>query len=136
MDVYANLTQFAAFGLPDAALDGFSGDTLDHLAAASSEVDTYLRGSHKLPLVVPYPIEVVKATCVLAAYSVLSVRGFDPENGADNNVRIRYTDTVKWLTRVSEGKIQLARAADSTSSKHEGGPKVRSRTRDTSWRFR
>lgn len=136
MEVYADLTQFAAFGLPDAAVDGFTGDVLDHIAAGSSEVDTYLRGSHKLPLQVPYPIEIIKATCELAAYSILSIRGFDPENGADNNVRLRSRDRLRWLENLSKGKVQLSLTADSTPTKHDGAPIVRSRKRDNSWRFR
>ena len=43
-DVYADLDQFKSLGLPGVALDGFVGDPMDHVAAASSFVDLSLRG--------------------------------------------------------------------------------------------
>jgi phage gp36-like protein len=124
----ATEAEFNALGLPAVALDGFSGDVQDHLDAASAKVDSHIRGRYLLPLVAPYPPEIVEAECVLAAYSLLSIRGFDPEAGANQNVVQRYKDTMKWLGALSEGKVSLAIEADSTSDTYEGGPKVRSRS--------
>jgi len=128
---YANSTEFAALGLPAVALDGFVGDVDDHLEAASGQIDSYLRGRYRLPLVAPYPQEIVRVTCALAAYSVLSVRGFDPENGADKNVRMRYEDAVSWLNQMAEGKVNLPLTADSTPTAHDGGPILRSTNRSS-----
>lgn len=133
---YATPTDFDAHGLPAVALDGFAGDVQDHLDSASGEIDTYLRGRYSVPLVSPAPAEIVKAECVLAAYSVLALRGFDPEEGSNKNVRMRYEDTKKWLSSLANGKVNLSILADATPNVHDGRPRVRSRSRDTSWRFR
>jgi phage gp36-like protein len=132
---YATPTDFTAYGLPTAALDGFSGDVQDYLDAASAQMDTYLRGRHTLPMVSP-PLELVRAECVIAAYDLLSVRGFDPEEPADKNVLIRYEKTFKWLRMIAEGVINLAVDADSTPGVNDGGPIVASKPRADTTRFR
>lgn len=133
---YATTAEFNALGLPALALNGFSGDVEDHLQAASGTVDSYLRGKHALPLTSPYPQEIIQATCSIAAYSVLSIRGFDPEDGANRNVRARYEDAIRFLTAISKGDLNLALDADATPTVHDGRPIVRSKTRNTSRRFR
>lgn len=133
MAQYASSAQFAIYGLPPAALDGFTGSVDDHLAAASEAFNSYARGRYKVPLTLPAPLEVVIAVCVLAAYSIVNVRGYDPREGADNNLRTRYEDLVGrqgqkgWLQQLADGKINLDIAADATSGVHDGAPIVASR---------
>lgn len=133
---YVSTAEFNALGLPAAALSGFTGDPDDFAAAASGTVDSYLRGRYKLPLSEPYPQEIKRATAVLMAYDLLSVRGFDAENGSDQNTLIRYEKTIEWLNMVAAGKVNLSVAADATPNVADGGPSVRSRTRDSAERFR
>lgn len=135
-DVYADLTQFHAYGLPAVALDGFDGDVIDHIAAASSVFDSHARGRYSVPLAVPVALEVVMCVCACAAYTVLSIRGFDPENEANVNVRMRYDDCKTWMKDLASGKVNLDNTADATPAKSEGAPIVRSRPRDDSRRFR
>lgn len=133
MAQYASSAQFAIYGLPPAALDGFTGSVDDHLAAASEAFNSYARGRYKVPLTLPAPLEVVIAVCVLAAYSIVNVRGYDPREGADNNLRTRYEDLVGrqgqkgWLQQLADGKINLDIAADATGGVHDGAPIVVSR---------
>jgi phage gp36-like protein len=130
---YASSAQFAVYGLPAAALDGFTGSVDDHLVAASALFDSYARGRYRVPLTLPAPIEVAIAVCVLAAYSILNTRGYDPHSGSDSNVRTRYEDLMGrqgqhgWLQQLSEGKVNLDIAADATAGVHDGGPIVSSR---------
>lgn len=131
---YASSAQFAVFGLPAAALQGFTGSVDDHLIMGSALFDSYARGRYKVPLTLPAPQEVVVAVCVLAAYSIVNVRGYDPNNGADANLRTRYDDLMGrafgqkgWLQQLSEGKVNLDIAADATSGVHDGAPIVASR---------
>jgi phage gp36-like protein len=125
---YSTEEQFNALGLPAAALDGAT-DTTEWRDAAQGTIDSYLRGRYRLPLVEPYPPEVVEAECKLAAYSFISVRGFDPTEGANQNVVTRYREAMAWLKLLSAGKVNLDVAADQTSERAEGGPIVSSRRR-------
>lgn len=125
---YATQADLEALDLPAAALEGVTSADIDqHLEAASSRVDTYLRGRYALPLGTPYPPEVISCTTALAAYSLLSRRGFDPQRGTDVNVRRRHEDAVAWLERLSAGAINIALGADATPSANDGGPIVSSR---------
>jgi phage gp36-like protein len=132
---YATALQFSALGLPAVALNGFTGDVNDHLLNASGVVDTYLRGRYLLPLVSPYPQEIINAVCLIAAWTVLNIRGFDPSSGTDVNVRTRYEDMTGrpgqkgWLQQLSSGLVNLDLAADASSGVNDGGPIVASRSR-------
>lgn len=122
---YSTEAEFNALGLPAAALDGAT-DTSDWRDASQGTIDSYLRGRYRLPLVAPYPPEIVEVECKLAAYSFISVRGFDPTEGANANVLTRYREAIDWLKRLSEGKVNLAIEADQTATRAEGGPIIRS----------
>jgi phage gp36-like protein len=133
---YATEAQFEVLGLPAPALDGFIGSVDDHLTAASGVVDSYLRGRYRLPLTGPdYPQEIVTATCILAAWTILNVRGFDPTAASDVNVRTRYEDIMGrpmqkgWLQQLAAGLVNLPLDADASSGHHDGGPRVSSRRR-------
>ena len=125
---YSTEAEFNALGLPAVALDGAT-DTSDYRDAAQGQIDSYLRGRYRLPLVAPYPPEIIETECKLAAYSFLSNRGFDPEAGANQNIVLRYKDAVGWLKAMSEGKVNLAVEADQTAARAEGGPIITSRRR-------
>lgn len=130
---YATPADFAKYGLPSAALDGFGGTSSDYLDAASDDVDTYLRSRHDLPLATPYPAKIIQVTCELAAYSLLCIRGFDPESPANRVVEDRAMAARKWLELLSQGKVNLAVEADATPATYEGGPSVRSKCPRPAW---
>lgn len=60
-----------------------------------------------------------RAVCCIAAYDLLSVRGYNPE-GADENLRLRYEDAIRWLKGVASGFIDPG-LIDSTPDEEEGG---------------
>lgn len=124
---YADSDDLAALDLPPSATEGMTAADINlHLDAASARVDGYLRGRYLLPLSSPYPPEVVACTSALAAYSILSRRGFDPHAGTDANVRARYEDAIGWLERIAQGKVNLAAASDASPTLQDGGPRIRS----------
>jgi len=125
---YATRRDLEDFGLPKQALSGLSARVLQrHLDAASGRVDSYLRGQYTLPLASPYPMEIVECTVILASYSLLLFRGFNPDE-YDANYRERYIDMVGqgespgWLDRLSKGVVNLATTADATPNVNEGRP--------------
>jgi phage gp36-like protein len=120
---YATLTDLTTLGVPSAALSGVS--TVEQqraLDAASTLADGYLRAKFTLPISIP-SIDLVEAVCKVAAYSLLSVRGYNPETGSDPNVRDRYKDAIAWLKGVAEGSITPA-LTDSSPGGVLGGPFV------------
>lgn len=127
---YALAADFAKHGLPAAALDGFTGDVDQILTKSSAKVNSYLRGRYKLPLTAPVPDEIIEATCWLAAYSVMTVRGYDPNNDCDLTIESRYRDLIGrpmqpgWLQEVARGRVNLDVSADATPATSEGGPIV------------
>lgn len=127
---YATSTDFGKHGLPPQALDGFTGDLDSLLAKASAKFNTYARGRYATPFVVPYPDEVVEAVCWLAAYQLMTVRGYDPNNEADRAIEDRYRDLTGrpgqkgWLQDLSSGRVNLDIATDPTPTASEGGPIV------------
>jgi phage gp36-like protein len=100
MSSYATLTDLTVYGLPATALGALSS-TVQQAALddASDIVDSYLRGRYVLPLLA-WGTEITQAVCRIAAYNLLSVRGYNPASGADENIRNRYTDSITWLSQV------------------------------------
>ena len=69
------------------------------LADAGHEIDAYLAGRYPLPLVSPPPV--LKKVAVDIAVYLLSGDRVTEER------RHRYTDAVKLLVRIGEGKVRL-----------------------------
>lgn len=74
------------------------------LDVASSLADGYLRQRYALPLSAFCP-DLTRAVCAIAAYDLLSVRGYDPVAEDNGNIRVRYEDAIKWLERVASSEI-------------------------------
>lgn len=92
-------------GLPADVLNSITSQGLDEaLSAASQLADGYLRQQYDLPLKT-WGADLTRAICHIASYDVLTARGYNPEAGGDVTIRIRYEDAIRWLERVSDGKI-------------------------------
>lgn len=84
------------------------------LDAASALADGYLRSRFTLP-VVTQSQDLVRAVCNIAAYDLITQRGYNPDAGADDNWRLRYEDALAWLDKVAKGTVSPALADSSTS---------------------
>lgn len=117
---YATITDLSRLSLASPVLTQLSDDTKNKaLLARSSFADSFLRGRFQLPLVA-WEDDLRQAVCDLAAYDLVSVRGFNPEAGADVNFRLRSEDAIRWLTMIS--KEQATPAV--TDSSAAAGPGV------------
>lgn len=97
---YASSTDLTTYGLPATALGTLSVATIGAaLDAASKTVDSYLRGRYALPLVA-WGTEITEATAIIAAYSLMNVRGYNPASAADANLFDRYNSKILWLRDV------------------------------------
>ena len=74
------------------------------LLSASGEMDTYLGTRYALPLAgasAALSEELGRIACDIARYRLWA-------DHASEEVRRRYDDAIRWLTRVAEGKLVLA----------------------------
>lgn len=112
---YATRTDLTTHGLSSAALGSISTTAQDAaLAAASATADSYLRTRYSTP-VAGYGVDLTRAVCSLAAWDLLSVRGYDPQRGGDEALRLRAEDALRWLRDVSSGKASLSGITESES---------------------
>lgn len=105
---YATLTDLSNCGLPAAALASLS-NTVKQAALDdySAEADTYLGDKYQLPLGTPYDRTLVRAVCHLAAWDLLTIRGYNPSDPTDAVVAGRAQLAREWLVRVSNGQARL-----------------------------
>ncbi len=129
MTAYATTADLTRFAVNASAFGGIS--TLDQqaaLAAASSYADSKLRGRFALPLLA-WGDDLRRAVCYIAAYDLLSVRGFNPVAGSDSNLRQRYEDGVKWLDGVERQNIHPDVTPSPEQSPKYDDPKIVTSTR-------
>lgn len=72
------------------------------LVNASTLIDGYLRDQYQLPLN-KWGSDIVQATCDIAAYRLVCLRGFNPER--DGHYETNFKAAVKWLEQVAAGKV-------------------------------
>jgi phage gp36-like protein len=121
---YATPNDLGIYGLSSSVVEELDpSDVQEKLDAASSTADGYLSTHYTLPIVVPYPASLIDAVCRIAAYNLLSVRGYNPEGQAEQ-IRLRYEDAIRWLEGISAGRIAPGDIIDSTGRGDEGGPFV------------
>jgi len=128
---YATPTDLANLAINSGALTGISSDDQQSaLDAASGLADGYLRARFILPLVAPFSQDLVRAVCGIAAYDLLTRRGYNPiAEGANDNWRLRYKDAIGWLEKVAAGNIAPALTDSSGDSSAPKAPRVISRCR-------
>lgn len=122
MSRYASTSDLTRLGVPATALTGVTTATQEAaLDAASALADGYLQERFTLPLAA-WVDDLRRAVCCVAAYDILSARGFDPRGGGtDENVRLRYEDALRWLRDVGAGHATPTGVIDATPTVTEGG---------------
>jgi phage gp36-like protein len=116
---YATQDDLFRLGLPERAFRGVSPSTIENaLEAASRLADSYLRARYVLPLTA-WDEALTRAVAAIAAYDLMAVRGYDPARGADEVLRLRYEDAIRWLERVAAGAVS-PEVRDSTPDVREG----------------
>jgi phage gp36-like protein len=103
MAAYATQADFAQLGLPAKATTGIAYADIDAaLEVASRQVDSYIGSRYDLPLV-SFDMSVTIAVCSIAAYNLLSRRGFAAGAADAEIVRQRYEDALGWCKDVARG---------------------------------
>ena len=105
---YATLDDLDECGLPAGALSAIQPTVRQKaLDKASAYADGFLRDQATLPLTAPYDPSLVDAVCQIAAWRLLCLRGFNPDNPGDQVIRQGWSDAVAWLTRVANQQVKL-----------------------------
>ena len=120
---YATIEDMQDFGLPQGAWAMLKPSMVERAVMASSAfADSYLRGQYRLPLV-SWGLELTQAVCTLAAWDIMSVRGYSPE-GHDEKLKERADAVREWLKAIAGGSVHLSVVLDSSgdSSATRGGP--------------
>jgi phage gp36-like protein len=127
--VYCDPVDFTRYGLPDGATEGVEVSIIaDACLAATDEADGYIAGAYVLPLTAWD--EALRKHCTkLAVWTVMTRRGFDPEQGPDKILKVDYDNAIAWLKRLQDGKLRPPGIVDSTPQVFEGGASVVSRPR-------
>ena len=95
------------------------------LISASAFVNGYLVDQFVLPLVPPYPQDLIRCVCIIATWDLLSLRGFDPTAGPDPVFEARYRHQVAWLEAVQAGRVTPNAIQDSAGGTvRKGGARI------------
>ena len=104
---YATISDLMKFGAPSGAIGDLSPEDMQgQLDSASSTADSYLRLHYPVPLGTPYPAALVEAICRIAAFNLLSVRGYNPEGDA-GLLESRSKDAMRYLRDLGSGAASL-----------------------------
>ncbi len=100
---YAEFEDFLVHGLPMKSIKGEARETIEaYLDYASSRIDDAIDPEVKLPLSV-VPVSVKRDCCLIAAYELLRVRGFNPD-GSDKLIIDEYKRLLDRLEDVGSKK--------------------------------
>ena len=101
MTPYAVLSNLYAFGLPLANMGAVTVPQQQAVLDARNEyADDKMRARYKLPLSAPYPMSLILNICMLAAWDILMIRGYNPGAGADVNIAERGKLAMQWFDDV------------------------------------
>ena len=137
MTRYASTTDLTRHGLPSGALTGVPTATQEAaLDANSALADTYLAQRFTLPLSA-WGAAIARAVATMTAYDLMTTRGYKPDAGADEILRLRYEDTMRWWRDVAASRVTPQGVTDATPSddSEQDGTFVVTNTR-RNWRRR
>jgi phage gp36-like protein len=101
MAAYAVLADLYNYGIPLVALGAVPVGTQQKILDGRNDyADDKMRARYKLPLLTPYPVSLVQNICMLAAWDLLMIRGYNPAAGADINIANRGELAMKWFDDV------------------------------------
>lgn len=114
------------------ALSGIDVAVRDQARSSASAVTlSYVKKRYTLPLI-QWGDDLRQAAAKIAAWDLLSRRGFNPGSRSDVQIHARYMTAIKWLEDVRGGDVEPIDIIDSTPSVSEAGPLVA--TEDTKWK--
>lgn len=106
---YAVLADLYALGLPLVAMGSVSTAVQQRcLDSRNDYADDKMRARYRLPIAAPYPSSLVQNICMLAAWDIIMIRGYNPASGADVNIATRGELAMKWFDDVERQRAHPA----------------------------
>jgi phage gp36-like protein len=116
--IYAQPSDVRNFGMAGDVTSGASDSELaDFAIAASTESDGYLAVGKSLPLTA-WDETLTTHNAAIATYRYLNARGRQPE-GPDDLIDLGFTNAVKWIMAVGDGRIAPPGIIDQTPDNEE-----------------
>lgn len=126
---YATRSDLETIGLNLIAFQNVSDPIVDAaLLAASEEADNYMQARYRVldsPLTA-WGSDLKRLVCKIAAYTLMGVRGYNPDSGADVTIRLGYEDAIKTLQGVARQQVHLNVTPSFVSGSPQQIPQVRS----------
>ncbi len=123
MTVYVDSTDFASLGLPAEVATRATAKSISltrHLSAASRLADSYLAARFVVPLST-WDDQLERVVCAIAAWTVLTVVGHNPESPGHAAVRMGYDDAIAWLEGVRDGALSYEGSGATLASSGAAG---------------
>jgi phage gp36-like protein len=123
--VYATVDDLTSVGINRGAIARLSlvDEINPALEAASRVIDRYIKDVFTLPLLT-VDKSLARCCAIIAAYDLMSGRGYNADSGTADNLRLRYKDELDWLQQVAEHALP---PPDATGSPPGGGASVGAR---------
>ena len=113
---YTSASEFDAFMMPATVFVNVPTPVKDiALQFGSGVAAGFVRKRKVLPLL-SWGDDLKANVAELAAYYLVSRRGYKPQSGSNETIRLRYDDAIAWLTSVSKGDIELVDCVDSSTT--------------------
>ncbi len=115
---YAQLSDLYNYGITAASLSHPSTGTsvqTQCLLAASAEMDGAFSQQHTMPIQ-SWGTDVVMYCCWLATFQLIMIRGYDPENKADQIYKNRWDMAQSWLERIKKDRRSTSIIDSSTNA--------------------
>ncbi len=113
---YAVLTDLYALGMPLVAMGSVSTATQQRcLDGRNNYADTKMRARYLLPLLPPYPDDLIQNICMLTAWDIWLIRGGNPTAGTDGQYQVRGQMALDWFNDVERQRAHPA-VIESTGS--------------------
>ena len=117
---YLTNDEFFRIALPGAPFRDLPPDTVTAVIQDASDMaDGYFRKRFTLPMV-SVGGDVKRQVAAIAAFDLLSRRGFRPDSGQDQVIVDRYEAAIEWFENVAKGLIEPS-VVDSTPEVDEDG---------------
>lgn len=101
MAAYATLADVYKLGAPLVSMGQIPSATQQScLDARNDFADDKFRARYRLPLQAPYPPSLILNICILTAWDIMNIRGYNPAAGADVNLANRAEAALKWFDDV------------------------------------
>lgn len=119
MSQYATTTDLTRFGAPAASLAAFDATAQNAaLAAASALADGHLARRFAMPLSA-WGDDLRKHVCWLAAFDLLSGRGFREDALGADTLEARYDKAITWLKGIAAGSVEPQGITDASPTRRE-----------------